>query len=146
MNLNLQAHAAIRVNGKEITSLQQVALKQIPIALGKFLIALELDGRDFSNLELRISKRPIVWDSEDQILDEAAMSQIQLVDPFDPIDSESPPITYLELQELSSDPIWTSYKSLTLKSNLESMDGDTIERIRHNWFEKYGHTKFTRLI
>ena len=147
MNPNLKVFAALKVNGI-VTQWPQAELRHIPVMLGRFILESEMDSRMFSTMELRLSKRPIIWDSqlsENQQLLAGLGNAVELVGLDEPIDSHDPPISYGELSALSDDPIWTSYKSLTTRPR-DDYTADEYQAIVIRWKEKYANTKFARLI
>lgn len=143
MNPNLKVYAAVRVNGI-VTDWGFTELKHVPIKLGRFIMESELDSREFSTLELRLSKRQINWDSrrnEEEVFMQGL--PVAQVDPDDFIDDKED-ITYGEFAALSDDPVWTQY--IQLQSNPSRFNTEEQRDIRQTWNRKYGETKFVRLV
>lgn len=141
MNPNAKVYAAAKLNGT-VTHWDQIEFKHVPIKLAQLIMASPLTPQQFSNLELRVSKRPISFatDSDSQWLEDLQINQIDDNEPFDDVGD----ITHAELADLAGDSIWRNMQYLQITE--DAVDSQVAEQIREAWRAKYGQSKFARLM
>ena len=151
MNPYSEVYCSIKLNGKiqiiEDNMVAHVRLKQVPLILGRLILNTQMEHRDFSSLELRLSKRPITWDSQEE--DDPLLKLTQFVKDDDILLHGEPgedSITYAEFNEVSRDPIWQRYCGLKNARVAEETTASERDQIVSEWKTKYARTKFARLI
>jgi len=141
MNPNFAVHAACRINGR-VTNWDKVQFREVPILLGKLILNADITVHDFSTMELRVSKRPFNFgESKDSTFGGIDMSLATQVGDEDMIDG-IPGVAYSDLAQLALDPVWTQYR----EALAHSRDIAIPPGIAAAWDEKYGQSKFARLL
>lgn len=143
MNPNTKVYAALRINGI-VHDWGFHELKYVPRKLVEFILESQLDAREFSSMELRLSKRKINWESQQQTANALDSSlPICEVDDDTAID-EIGDITYGELDALYTDPIWTQQQAAI--HNPPAYSDEERRMIGERFQFKYGRSKFIRLM
>lgn len=141
MNPTTKVFVALQVNGG-FQDWGQVEIRKVPLMLGRWVLESELDSRDFSSLQLQLSKRPISPNQRPSVTGETG-GAIAQVDADEPFDSQGD-ITFGEISDLSDDPVWTQYQALRRAPDEYPQSESSL--IVRAWTEKYGQSKYARLL
>lgn len=144
MNPHAKVFAGLRVNGATF-DWGEIELRYVPRKLAEWVIESPLATSDFSSLDLRLSKRPIHWESKSdsaQAQDLIALHMIQDADDI-AIDAIGD-ITFGEVEQLQADPIWTRYRDWLHDPSRFTQDES--QGVKAEWRERYKGSKYERLM
>lgn len=146
MQANLKMYGVLRINQDMVIDLGHNEIRVLIAKAAQALIGVEIDSRSVSALQIQLSKQPIrqIETDWDKMIRESGLQVNQVMDD-DPL-PDFPDITWGEYNQVCQDSVFTQALILSNPKTREKFGRDEMDSIKAAFKQKYGETKFFKLI